>query len=98
MCSWARSSPAAFAAGCELVADLAAAAADGTDCGSVLRMILGAGQRGRWLLRGSRDPAELRAVFEALQQHLGWSAQQAGAALLGLGLQARLGGTWACEH
>lgn len=87
----ARRTPASFNASCELVADLAAAAASaGTDRGSVLRMTIGQRGSGRlwWLLHSNRDTAELRAVFTALQQHLGWTAQQAGAALLGLGLQS----------
>ena len=86
----ARRPPASsFVAGCELVADLAAAAAAGeVDRGAVLRLALDSWFLPYGLLRGQRDAAQLRAVFAALQQHLGWSAQQAGAALLGLGLQA----------
>lgn len=93
--------PASFSANCDLAADLAAAAAP--DAGAsradklsaVLRHMeheldeLLCSQRNLdKLFCSRRDAAELRAVFAALQQHLGWSAQQAGSALLGLGLLA----------
>lgn len=82
-----------FIASCQLVSDLAAAAAlRSKDRGSVLHTSLGANRRLHWLLGGERDASELRAVFTALQQHLGWSAQEAGATLLGLGLQTEHNG------
>lgn len=93
----ARRPPEAFAASCKLVAELAAAAEPfeprACSFGDVLRQCTG--DRVAWLLSGQRDPAELRAVFGALQQRLGWTAQQAGSALLGLGLRfASARGCW----
>lgn len=88
----AKCPPASFSARCELLGELAAAATSpgGVSRADTSQLVPNIAS----VLSSDFDAARLRAVFAALQRHLGWSAQVAGRALLGPGLEPKLPDAW----